>query len=221
VKDGKGGMRDLHTLFWIAKFVYGTRSVSELYKSGLFTRREQNRFIKCEDFLWAVRCHLHFLTGRPDDRLGFDKQAEMAERLGYASHGGLKSVERFMKHYFLIAKDVGDLTRIMSAVLEAQQFKKAPSMSDLIGKFRRRSIRLDDEGNYVIEAGRLKARHNDIFERIRSISSACSAWPSTITSPSIPDTLQEVRRSRRLIDKALAQQPAGQRAVPRHPHNVG
>jgi [protein-PII] uridylyltransferase len=207
VKDGKGGMRDLHTLFWIAKFVYGTRSVSELYKSGLFTRREQNRFIKCEDFLWAVRCHLHFLTGRPDDRLGFDKQAEMAQRLGYASHGGLKSVERFMKHYFLIAKDVGDLTRIMSAVLEAQQFKKAPSMSDLIGKFRRRSIRLDDEGNYVVEAGRLKARHNDIFETdpVNLIRLFRVAEHNNLAIH--PDTLQEVRRSRRLIDKKLRNSP--------------
>ena len=207
VKDGKGGMRDLHTLFWIAKFVYGTRSVSDLYKSGLFTRREQNMFIKCEDFLWAVRCHLHFMTGRGDDRLGFDKQAEMAERLGYASHGGLKSVERFMKHYFLIAKDVGDLTRIMSAVLEARQFKKAPSMSQLFGRFRRRSIKLDEEGNYVVEAGRLKASRDDIFEQqpVNLIRLFRVAEHNNLAIH--PDTLQLVRRSRRSIGKALRNDP--------------
>ena len=207
VKDGKGGMRDLHTLFWIAKFVYGTRSVSDLYRSGLFTRREQNMFIKCEDFLWAVRCHLHFMTGRGDDRLGFDKQAEMAERLGYASHGGLKSVERFMKHYFLIAKDVGDLTRIMSAVLEARQFKKAPSMSQLFGRFRRRSIKLDEEGNYIVEAGRLKASRDGIFEQqpVNLIRLFRVAEHNNLAIH--PDTLQLVRRSRRLIDKALRNDP--------------
>ena len=203
VKDGKGGMRDLHTLFWIAKFVYGTRSVSELYKSGLFTRREQNRFIKCEDFLWAVRCHLHFMTGRGDDRLGFDKQAEMAQRLGYASHGGLRSVERFMKHYFLIAKDVGDLTRIMSSVLEAKQVKKAPSMSELFGKFRRRSIKLDESGEYILEAGRLKAVRDDIFENdpVNLIRLFRVAEHNNLAIH--PGTLQLVRRSRRLIDKDL------------------
>ena len=207
VKDGKGGMRDLHTLFWIAKFVYGTRSVSELYKSGLFTRREQNRFIKCEDFLWAVRCHLHFMTGRGDDRLSFDKQSEMAERLGYASHGGLKSVERFMKHYFLIAKDVGDLTRIMSAVLEAQQFKKAPSMSELFGKFRRRSIKLDDEGEYVVDAGRLQAVREEIFDRnpLHLVKLFRVAEHNNLAIH--PATLRLVRRSRRLIDKTLREDP--------------
>jgi len=207
VKDGKGGMRDLHTLFWIAKFVYGTRSVSELYKSGLFTRREQNRFIKCEDFLWAVRCHLHFMTGRGDDRLGFDKQAEMAGRLGYASHGGLKSVERFMKHYFLIAKDVGDLTRIMSAVLEAQHFKKAPSMSELFGKFRRRTIKLDDEGAYTVDAGRLRAVRDDIFDTnpLHLVKLFRVAEQNNLAIH--PHTLRLVRRSRRLIDKSLRNDP--------------
>jgi [protein-PII] uridylyltransferase len=66
-----------------------------------------------------VRCHLHFLTGRGEDRLSFDQQAEMAERLGYTDTCGLSHVERFMKHYFLVAKDVGDLTRIFCSVLEA------------------------------------------------------------------------------------------------------
>ncbi len=221
VKDGKGGMRDLHTLFWIAKFVYGTRSVSELCTSPACSRAsEQNRFIKCEDFLWAVRCHLHFMTGRGDDRLGFDKQAEMAERLGYAAHAGLKSVERFMKHYFLIAKDVGDLTRIMSAVLEAQQFKKAPSMSELFGRFRRRSIKLDDEG-YIVEAGRLhSASRDDIFEHNPCHLIRLFRVAEHNNLAIHPHTLQLVRRSRRADRQVAAQRPGGQRAVSRYPDQV-
>ena len=208
VKDGKGGMRDLHTLFWIAKFVYGTRSVRELYKSGLFTRKEQNRFIKCEDFLWAVRCHLHFMTGRGDDRLGFDRQAEMAARLGYEGHAGLRSVERFMKHYFLVAKDVGDLTRIMSAVLEAQHIKQAPSMSELFGRFRRRSIKLDDDGVFTIEAGRIKAVDEDLFVRdpVSIIRLFRVAEHNNLAIH--PTTLRLVRRSRRAIDKQMRADPA-------------
>ncbi len=207
VKDGKGGMRDLHTLFWIAKFVYGTRSARELNKSGLFTRKEQNRFIKCEDFLWAVRCHLHFMTGRGDDRLGFDKQAELATRLGYSAHGGMKSVERFMKHYFLIAKDVGDLTRIMSAVLESQHIKKAPSMSELFGRFRRRSIKLDDEGLFVIEAGRMKAREDDIFEQDPVAMMQLFRVAERNNLAIHPHTLRLVRRARRGINKHMRNDP--------------
>jgi [protein-PII] uridylyltransferase len=207
VKDGKGGMRDLHTLFWIAKFVYGTRSVKELNKSGLFTRKEQNRFIKCEDFLWAVRCHLHFMTGRGDDRLGFDKQAEMASRLGYSAHSGMKSVERFMKHYFLVAKDVGDLTRIMSAVLEAQQIKKPPSMSELFGRFRRRTIKFDDDGVFIIEAGRLKAKDEELFERDPVSIMRLFRVAEHNNLAIHPHTLRLVRRGRRAIGKQMRADP--------------
>ena len=110
VKDGKGGLRDLHTLFWIAKYVYRVRDAEELVERGVFTRRNTALSARCEDFLWSVRCHLHFVTGRAEERLSFDLQREIAERLGYTAHPGLQAVERFMKHYFLVAKDVGDLT---------------------------------------------------------------------------------------------------------------
>ena len=61
VKDGKGGLRDLHTLFWIAKYVYRVREPEELIERGVFDRGEYNMFRRCEDFLWSVRCNMHFL----------------------------------------------------------------------------------------------------------------------------------------------------------------
>src|ERR1700757_4934986 len=115
VKDGKGGLRDLHTLFWIAKYVYRVRETDELLEHGVYDRREYTRFRRCGDFLWAVRCHMHFVAGRAEERLSFDIQRDIAVRLGYTEHPGLRDVERFMKHYFLIAKDVGDLTAILCA----------------------------------------------------------------------------------------------------------
>src|SRR5436190_13636365 len=141
VKDGKGGLRDLHTLFWIAKYVYRVREPEELIEKGVFDRGEYMRFSRCEDFLWAVRCHLHFLPGRAEERLSFDIQREIAVRLGYTEHPGLKDVERFMKHYFLVAKDVGDLTAILCAKLEDQQAKPAPVLSRMMAKFRPRGRR--------------------------------------------------------------------------------
>src|SRR6516165_5392859 len=115
VKDGKGGLRDLHSLFWIAKYVYRVREPDELIKQDVFDKQEYLLFRRCEDFLWSVRCHMHFLTGRAEERLSFDIQREIAVRLGYTEHPGQQDVERFMKHYFLIAKDVGDLTAILCA----------------------------------------------------------------------------------------------------------
>jgi [protein-PII] uridylyltransferase len=164
VKDGKGGLRDLHTLFWIAKYIYATNSTDELAEKGAFTREELAIFKKCERFLWAVRCHLHFLSDRGNDRLSFDRQSDIAERLGYTSHGGLKHVERFMKHYFLVAKDVGDLTRILCASLEARQVKDTPGLGRVIGRLLPRSQgTLSDAPAFRLEAGRVVPRSPDIF----------------------------------------------------------
>ncbi len=164
VKDGKGGLRDLHTLFWIAKYIYATNSTDELAEKGAFTREELAIFKKCERFLWAVRCHLHFLSKRGNDRLSFDRQSDIAERLGYKAHGGLKHVERFMKHYFLVAKDVGDLTRILCASLEAKQVKDAPGLGRMIGRLLPRSSgNLSDAPAFKLESGRVVPRSPDVF----------------------------------------------------------
>ncbi len=124
VKEGKGGLRDLQTLYWIAKYLYRVQSVPELVDKGVLTRRDTRRFAKAENFLWTVRCHLHYLSGRAEERLTFNVQGELAQRMAYADRAGARGVERFMKHYFLIAKDVGDLTRILCAVLEADHKKR-------------------------------------------------------------------------------------------------
>ncbi|MBC8036005.1 MAG: nucleotidyltransferase domain-containing protein, partial [Rhizobiales bacterium] len=166
VKDGKGGQRDLNTLFWIAKFLYATNSPDELAEKGAFARDELAIFKKCENFLWAVRCHLHFLSKRPNDRLSFDRQSDIAERLGYKSRGGLKHVERFMKHYFLVARNVGSLTRVLCASLEAQQMKEAPSLSRMLGRFRLKSSgSLANAPAFRLEGGRVVLKSPDAFER--------------------------------------------------------
>ena len=124
VKEGKGGLRDLQTLYWIAKYVYRVEDVRELIEKGVFSGAEYKRFAKAEEFLFTIRCHLHFLTGRPEERLTFDTQPALAERLNYTNRAGLSGVERFMKRYFLVAKDVGDLTRIFCAAIEDQNKRK-------------------------------------------------------------------------------------------------
>src|SRR3984957_14344688 len=141
VKDGKGGLRDLHTLFWIAKYVYRVRDTDELLERGVFDAQEYRTFRRCADFLWSVRCNLHFLTGRAEERLSFDTQRDIAIRLGYTSHPGMQDVERFMKHYFLVAKEVGDLTAILCAKLENEQAKPAPVLSRMMARLRPNTAR--------------------------------------------------------------------------------
>lgn len=121
LKDGKGGMRDMQTLWWIAKYLYNVRDGADLIDKGFLTKEEFRQFRKAEDFLWTVRCTLHYIAGRAEERLSFDRQRELAERLHYFDRKGQMGVERFMKHYFLVAKKVGDLTRIFCAVLENRQ----------------------------------------------------------------------------------------------------
>ena len=128
VKEGKGGLRDLHTLFWLAKYIYRIDDVAKLVDLGVLSAEESHRFARAQDFLWTVRCHLHYLAGRAEERLTFDLQTEIGRRMGYTDHAGSRGVERLMKHYFLIAKDVGDLTRIFCAILEADQ-KRKPRLS--------------------------------------------------------------------------------------------
>ncbi len=165
VKDGKGGLRDLHTLFWIGKYVYRVRRGEELVDKGVFTRQEYLQFRKAEDFLWAVRCHMHFLTGKAEERLHFDIQRDIAERLGYTGRPGLSAVERFMKHYFLTAKSVGDLTRILCAALEEEQAKQVPGFNRIFRTFSRRRSKLAGTSDFVLDNHRINIADDQVFER--------------------------------------------------------
>ena len=157
VKEGKGGLRDLQTLFWIAKYIYRADDVEKLVEQGVLSAKEAHRFARAENFLWTVRCHLHYLTDRAEDRLTFDRQSEVGRRMRYTDHAGTRGVERFMKHYFLIAKDVGDLTRIFCAQLELEQ-ERRPRFQWKPWGSRKRSI----EG-FSVDAGRLDVANESTF----------------------------------------------------------
>jgi [protein-PII] uridylyltransferase len=159
IKEGKGGLRDLHGLIWIAKYLFRVESIGELTERGILTAEEARRFERDQIFLWTVRCHLHYLTGRPEERLTFDVQTEIGQRMGYTDHAGSRGVERFMKHYFLIAKDVGDLTRIFIAALEAEQKRKPTSLwRRLIPNASNRTV----EG-FKVDGGRLSLASDHAF----------------------------------------------------------
>ena len=205
IKEGKGGLRDLQTLFWIAKFAYNTTDVSELVAKGVFTDTERRRFTKASNFLRTVRCHLHYLTNRPEERLTFDVQPELAHRLGYKDHAGTRGVERFMKHYFLVAKDVGDLTRIFCANLEAQQKKRSRLPIPTFGLLRRKL-----EG-FLVEAGRLNITSDDDFKEdpIKFLELFHLAQQKDLDVH--PNALRVIRQDIKKVNKKLRTNPEANR----------
>ncbi|WP_083194976.1 [protein-PII] uridylyltransferase [Pararhodobacter sp. CCB-MM2] len=157
VKEGKGGLRDLQTLYWIAKYIHQVDKAAELVGHGFFTAAEYQSFRAAETFLWAVRCHLHILTGRANDTLTFDVMPEVAERMLYVDHGGRRAVEHFMQEYFRHATQVGELTRIFLTALEARHVKRAPGLMGLLR--RRRKVK----AGYRVDLNRLNVEDPQVF----------------------------------------------------------
>ncbi|WP_108663836.1 [protein-PII] uridylyltransferase [Acuticoccus kandeliae] len=210
VKEGKGGLRDLNTLFWIAKYFYRVRNEAELVDKGVFSANEFRLFKRCDDFLWSVRCHLHFLTGRAEERLTFELQREIAQRLGYAKRPGLSDVERFMKHYFLVAKDVGDLTLILCAALEAQHVMQAAGLSRMMRTLTGQSWKpltpdFHAELNRIVLTNKSAFRDDPVnMLRVFELADEHDIRPH-------PDTLHELRRSLRALDPTVRADPEANR----------
>lgn len=206
IKDGKGGLRDLHTLFWIAKYLYQVDNVEDLVERKIFTRRESEMFRRSHAFLTTVRCHLHYVTNRPEERLTFDVQPEIARLMGYDDRRSKQStqtgVERFMRHYYLVAKDVGDLTRIFCAALE-DETKKRPWVR-LPGRLGGRR----EFGEFVADAGRLTTKTAQTFKQdpvnMLRLFETAQAQKLDIH----PAALRRVTQSLKLIDNDIRQDAA-------------
>ncbi len=211
VKEGKGGQRDLQTLFWIAKYYYRVSTNEALVDAGLLSRSEYALFRRCADFLWAVRCHMHFIAGRAEERLSFDLQPELARRLGYQKHPGLQAAERFMKHYFLVAKDVGDLTRIVCAELEEREAKTAPRLNRFLRGMRKSRRVIKGTTDFVIDHGRINVAGDDVFERdpVNLIRIFHEAGKNDL--PFHPDALRLISKSLKRLDRKVQQDPQANR----------
>lgn len=224
IKDGKGAMRDLHTLYWIGKYVYRVDEPRELIGKELFNEEEFELFEERDRFFWDVRCHLHFLAGRAEDRLSFDRQPEMARRMGYedgvGQFAGQSAVERFMTDYFRAAMDVGNLTRIFCAALEWQEKREAPVPSGVTGfasglfSRKRRGRKTEPStGNpdFIIEHGRMSMASADVFEKdpVNLLRLFLLALDTQILVH--PSTLTVLARSLHLIDDKLRYDPEAAR----------
>jgi len=161
VKDGKGGLRDLQTLYWIGKYIHRVKSSAELVDVGLLTAQEYRTFRRAENFLLAVRCHLHMTTNRAEDRLTFDLQREVAARMQFADRTGKRAVERFMQYYFLQARHVGHLTGVFLTHIDEEMAGKKKARG-LLATFRPRPRELK---GYKVFGGKIAAPADDWFEK--------------------------------------------------------
>jgi len=205
VKEGKGGLRDLQSLFWIGKYIYKVQDAAELVPLGLFTDEEFGAFITAEDFLWATRCHLHLLTGRPTEQLTFDMQVAVAEAMGYQDKAGRRGVEIFMQTYFLQATDVGDLTRIFLTGLEAVHLKDEPLLERLF----KRKPRV--KPGYAVIHNRLAVQDDTAFlgDKLNLLRIFEEALRTGMLIH--PDAMRLIKSNLGLIDDDMRNTPEAQR----------
>ncbi|MBV8764018.1 MAG: [protein-PII] uridylyltransferase, partial [Hyphomicrobiales bacterium] len=211
VKESKGGLRDLNTLFWIGKYAYRVKEAKDLVDAGLFSPEEFALFSRCEEFLWRIRCHMHFIAGRAEERLSFDMQRLVAERLKVVSRQGLSGIERFMKRYFLIAKDVGDLTAIVCAAMEARETMPRPLLDRFLGRFRRKRTSTLETPGFAVWNGRLTLSSENVFRK-DSVNLIRLFWLADKHDLAVhPEAKHLVTRSLRLITRAVRDDPEANR----------
>jgi [protein-PII] uridylyltransferase len=196
VKDGKGGLRDLHTLYWIGQYVFGVERPAELVDKGLFSAAEFRRFERAERFFWSVRCHLHLISGRAEERLGFDLQRQIAEAMRYADRPGKSAVERFMQFYFLNAKAVGDLTGLFLAQLDEQLGDKGRRFA--LPTLRRRPKHLH---GFTLERGRLSVPNDHWLSDDPSRLVELFALAAREGLEIHPNAMRAASRDSRLVDR--------------------
>ena len=203
IKDGKGGLRDLQTLYWIGKYVHRVRSAAELVDVGLLTRNEYRGFRRAENYLLAVRCHMHMLTGRAEDRLTFDLQRQVAERMNFQDRPGKSAVERFMQFYFLQAKRVGSLTGVFLAHID-DDFANKRAKSGFFAGWKQKSRVLK---GYKVFGGRIAAPSDDWFKKdpVRLIELFKLAEEHSLEIH--PETMRQANRDSSLIKEEVRDDP--------------
>ncbi|WP_299402129.1 [protein-PII] uridylyltransferase [uncultured Roseobacter sp.] len=205
VKEGKGGLRDLQSLFWIAKYVHSVNDAADLVGLGVFTEDEFRGFVAAEDFLWAVRGHLHLINNRASEQLTFDMQVMVAEAMGYEDTKGRRAVEVFMQEFFLHATEVGDLTRIFLTKLEADHVKAEPILERI---FRRRPKM---KPGYVVVRNRIGVQDDQAF--LSDKLNLLRLFEEALRTGMLihPDAMRLIKSNLHLIDDEMRTNPEARR----------
>ena len=193
VKEGPGGLRDIHTIAWVAKRHFGAQTLHELKEQGFLSAQECSDLFAGQDFLWRVRFALHMLNGRREDRLLFDHQVRVAGLFGYVDDDKNRAVEQFMQLYYRTIKALSCLNDLL-----LQLFDEAILRPDS-GKPRVLNSR------FQVRGGAIEARNHDVFRR--NPYALIEIFLLLQQNPKIEgiraETLRLIRRDRRLVDEGL------------------
>jgi [protein-PII] uridylyltransferase len=201
IKESKGGLRDLQNLFWLATLTGGARTARDMVRKKMLTVDEARLLGHAHMFFWRIRCHLHALAGRADDRLSFDVQPEIALRMGYDDPAPNLRAERFMRDYFRMANDTGYLTRILCTLLES----RAASGGATAGS---KKIALSEtEGGFALLQNRLLPAAKDMFEKSPSEMVRIFRISQTSGFDIHPDALRQIREILARSPKVIQNNP--------------
>lgn len=156
VKESPGGLRDIHTVGWVAKRHFGASTLSELRDHGFLTKHECDELFAGQDFLWRVRFALHMLTGRHEDRLLFDHQVKVAGLFGYVDDEGQRNqaVEQFMQLYYRTIKSLSCLNDMLLQLFEEAILHPQTEAEVKVINSR-----------FQIRNGYIEARADDVFQQ--------------------------------------------------------
>ncbi len=151
LKEGEGGLRELHEALWIARVKFKAQNLKELLKKGVINEHEYRDYEAALDYLWKIRNFLHFHSQRKSDQLTFEIQQQLAAAFGYHDSRRTSAVESFMREFYSHAIQVEHLATKM--ILTATQ-QRLRSRDKVFGFMGRRNL---EEGFYIVR-GELRAR---------------------------------------------------------------
>ena len=154
IKEGPGGLRDMQMIVWVAQRHCGVQTVEGLVDHGFLSAHEYQEWIACRDFLWQIRCALHFLSGRREDTLLFDYQQRIAAQFGYTDQEHSLAVEQFMQRYYRTVSTLTCLHEMLLQLLAEAIFQDDAASAPLILNQR-----------FQVRHGYLEARRSNVFQR--------------------------------------------------------
>jgi len=211
IKEARGGLRDVQTVFWLSKAWYGSGDADELVQQGAMSERERDHLLSAQDFLWRCRAGVHVEVKRTSDRLSFEQQMILAERMGYQGIGHLPAVDAFMKDYF---RHVGRISRITGMIrlhfqerLHPQYFKFKRNIGD----------------GFTLEGKRVGIKHANVFKedplRLLRVFYVAQQDRRNLSS----QVLRQIRADVELIDEDFRSKPEAHALflkILRHNRNV-